>query len=90
MKKSTILAVILAIAPLSASAANLKLINDTGSKISIHTGSGFVTLDKGGSTSFTCKPGKVVSKADSGKKKGEIFKVESKHCGKTVKLSSVM
>ncbi|NVK20991.1 MAG: hypothetical protein HWD86_00590 [Kangiellaceae bacterium] len=90
MKKLTTLAAIIALTPLSAFAANVKLINDTGNKVSIHTGTGFVTLNKGGSTSFSCKPGKAVSKADSGKKKDVIFKVESKHCGKTVKLSSVM
>ncbi len=76
--------------PLAAFAANVKLVNDTGSKQSIHTGSGFVTLNKGSSTSFSCKTGKEVRKAKSGSKKEVIFKIQSKHCGKTVKLSDVM
>ncbi len=79
-----------ALVPFAAMAANVKLINDTGSKQSIHTGSGFVTLNKGSSTSFSCKTGKEVRKAKSGSKKEVIFKIQSKHCGKTVKLSDVM
>ncbi len=78
------------LSPLAAFAANVKLVNDTGSKQSIHTGSGFVTLNKGSSTSFSCKTGKEVRKAKSGSKKEVIFKIQSKHCGKTVKLSDVM
>ncbi len=90
MKLLKTLIVASALLPITAFAANVKLINDTGSKQSIHTGTGFVTLNKGSSTSFSCKTGKEVRKAKSGSKKEVIFKIQSKHCGKTVKLSDVM
>ena len=70
--------------------ASFKLINDTGEKVSIHTGSGFVSLNKGGSTSITCNTGKEVRWADSGKKGDVIFKISSEHCGKTLKLSKLL
>lgn len=70
--------------------SNFKLINDTGDKVSIHTGSGFVSLNKGGSTSISCNVGKEVRFADSGKKGDVIFEIESSHCGKTLKLSSFL
>lgn len=69
--------------------ASFKLVNDTGKKVSIHTGSGFVSLNKGGSTSITCTMGKEVRWADSGKKGDVIFKISSDHCGKTLKLSKL-
>lgn len=90
MKKATAITLALAFVPMVSFAGNIKLINDTKNPIRIHTGSGIVKMNKGGSTSFTCKPGKKVHTAESGTKKDFIFKVESKHCGKTVKLSSVM
>lgn len=71
-------------------ASNFKLINDTKSKVSIYTGTGFVSLNKGGSTSVGCNVGKEVRWANNGKKGNVIFKIESKHCGKTIKLSKVM
>lgn len=67
--------------------ANISLINDTKAKVSIHTGSGFVSLNKGSKTSFSCKTGKEVRWAESGKKKGLIFKITSDMCGKSIKLS---
>ena len=88
MKKT--LLITLALIPTISFAANIKLVNDTSRSMSIHTGSGVVKMNKGGSTSFTCKPGKKVHTAKSGMKKNFIFKIESKHCGKTVKLSSVI
>jgi hypothetical protein len=64
----------------------IKLVNDTDKKISIHTGTGSVTLNPGGgSTSFSCTIGKSI-KAD-GK---EIFKVTEKMCGETIKPSSYL
>ena len=64
----------------------IKLVNDTDKKLKIHTGTGSVTLNPGGgSTSFTCTPGKSI-KAD-GK---EIFKVTDKMCGETIKLSKYL
>ncbi len=64
----------------------IKLVNDTDKKLSIHTGTGTVTLNPGGgSTSFSCTPGKSI-KAD-GK---EIFKVTEKMCGETIKLSKYL
>jgi hypothetical protein len=69
---------------------SLKLINDTDGEVSIHTGTGFVTLNKGGSTSITCEEGKEIRMADKGKKGDVIFTVESSMCGKTIKLSAYM
>lgn len=70
--------------------ASFKLVNDTGDKVRIHTGSGFVSLNKGGSTSITCNTGKEVRWAKSGKKGDVIFKISSDHCGKTIKLSKFL
>lgn len=90
MKNIIILASALAFIPVASFAENLKLINDTGSKISVHTGSGIANLNKGSSTSFSCKPGKKIYTAKSGTKENFLFKVSSSHCGTSVKLSSVM
>ncbi|MGB0980914.1 MAG: hypothetical protein ACPGUH_02320 [Winogradskyella sp.] len=70
--------------------SSFKLINDTKNKVSIYTGTGFVSLNKGSSTSISCNTGKEVRWASKGKKGSVIFKIESKHCGKTIKLSQVM
>lgn len=67
--------------------SSISLINDTKQKVSIYTGSGFVTLNKGSKTSISCKVGKEVRWANKGRKGKLIFKIESKHCGKTIKLS---
>ncbi len=67
--------------------SSFKLINDTKGQVSIHTGTGFVTLNKGGSTSVGCNVGKEVRFADSGKKGDVIFEITSDMCGKTIKLS---
>ncbi len=62
------------------------LINDTDSKVSVHTGSGSVSLNpNGGKTSFSCDTGKSV-KVD-GK---VIFKNNSDFCGETVKISDFL
>ena len=90
MKITKVITFILTLVPIISFAANVKLINDTKNPIRIHTGTGIVKMNKGGSTSFTCKPGKKIYTAQNGKKKTFIFKVKSNHCGKSVKLSSVM
>jgi len=90
VKNTIILLSALALMPATSFAANLKLINDTGSKIRVHTGNGIVSLNKGSSTSFTCKPGKEVYTAKNGTKENFLFKVKSSHCSTSVKLSSVM
>ncbi len=69
--------------------SSFTLINDTKNKVSIYTGSGFVTLNKGSKTSISCRIGKEVRWAKSGRKGDVIFKVENKHCGKTLKLSKM-
>jgi len=38
--------------------SSFSLINDTKEKVSIYTGSGFVSLNKGSKTSISCKVGK--------------------------------
>ena len=70
--------------------ASFKLINDTGEKVSIYTGTGFVSLNNGSSTSITCNTGKEVRWAESGRKGDVIFKISSDHCGKTLKLSKLL
>jgi len=70
--------------------SSFSLVNDTKEKVSIYTGSGFVSLNKGSKTSISCKVGKEVRWANKGKKGDVIFKIASKHCGKTIKLSKVM
>lgn len=69
--------------------SSISLINDTKGKVSIYTGTGFVSLNKGSKTSISCKVGKEVRWANKGRKGDVIFKIESKHCGKTLKLSKL-
>lgn len=74
-----------------AMAASMKVVNDTSSGINLHTGSGIAKLpSKGSSTSFTCKPGKKIHRAERGSKKEVLFTVKAEHCGKTNKLSDLM
>lgn len=70
--------------------SSFSLINDTKDKVSIHTGTGFVSLNKGSKTSIGCNIGKEVRWANDGKKGEVIFKIESEHCGKTIKLSEFL
>ena len=70
--------------------SSFSLINDTKNKVSIHTGTGFVSLNKGSKTSIGCNTGKEVRWASKGKKGDVIFKIESKHCGKILKLSKLI
>lgn len=67
--------------------SSFSLMNDTKEAVSIHTGGGFVTLQKGGKTSITCNVGKEVRWANSGTKGDLIFKIDDSMCGTTVKLS---
>jgi hypothetical protein len=67
--------------------SSISLINDSKDKISIHTGTGFVSLNKGSKTSIGCNVGKEVRWANEGKKGDVIFKITSEMCGKTIKLS---
>lgn len=69
-------------------AASFTLLNDTKEAVSIHTGTGFVTLNKGSKTSVGCHVGKEVRFAESGKKGDLIFKITDDMCGKTIKLSN--
>jgi len=71
-------------------ASSFSLVNDTKEKVSIYTGSGFVSLNKGSKTSISCNSGKEVRWANKGKKGDVIFKITSDMCGKTIKLSKVM
>lgn len=71
-------------------ASSFSLVNDTKGKVSIYTGTGFVSLNKGSKTSITCNTGKEVRWANKGKKGDVIFKITSDMCGKTIKLSKVM
>jgi len=69
---------------------SFSLINDTKDKVSIHTGTGFVSLNKGAKTSIGCNEGKEVRWADNGKKTHVIFVITANMCGKTFKLSELM
>ena len=69
---------------------SFKILNDTDADVQIYTGSGFVELNKGASTSITCEPGREIRKANKGKKGDVIFTVDDSMCGKTVKLSKYL
>jgi hypothetical protein len=69
---------------------SFSLINDSKDKISIHTGTGFVSLNKGSKTSIGCNVGKEVRWANEGKKGEVIFKITADMCGKTFKLSELI
>ena len=69
---------------------SFKILNDTGSKISIYTGSGYVTLNNGSSTSVSCNTGKKVYTASKGTKDDFLFEIESSMCGTTVRLSDYL
>lgn len=70
--------------------ASFKLINDTDGDVQIHTGSGFVELNKSASTSITCDVGREIRLANKGKKGDVLFVVDDSMCGKTVKLSKYL
>lgn len=67
--------------------SSFTLINDSDGKITIHTGTGIVSLNKGSKTSIGCNVGKEVCRAENGKKRDLIFKITADMCGKTFKLS---
>jgi hypothetical protein len=69
---------------------SFKILNDTDNDVQIHTGSGFVELNKGSSTSITCETGREIRQANKGKKGDVIFTVDDSMCGKTVKLSKYL
>lgn len=94
-----ILAVVIAVGVTTASAtdpANLKstssfkLVNDTDADVQIHTGSGFVEINKSSSTSITCDVGREIRLANKGKKGNVLFVVADSMCGKTIKLSAYL
>ncbi|HMT07298.1 MAG TPA: hypothetical protein PKA82_04785 [Pyrinomonadaceae bacterium] len=74
----------------AAAAASFKLVNDTDGDVQIHTGSGFVEINKSSSTSITCDAGREIRLANKGKKGDVLFVVDESMCGKTVKLSKYL
>ena len=68
------------------SGGKITLINDTSEKLSVHTGSGSVSLNpRGGRTSFSCNTGKKV------KVNGNVvFTINDSHRGETIKLSTYL
>lgn len=70
--------------------SSFSLINDTKDKVTIHTGTGVVSLNKGSKTSIGCNVGKKVCWAEKGVKKEVIFEITDDMCGKTLKLSELM
>ncbi len=77
-------------ATVAPNASSFKLVNDTGSKIRLHTGSGVVSLNNGSSTSISCNNGRKIYTAPNGSKDEFIFEVDDSMCGKTVKLSKYL
>ncbi len=71
-------------------ASSFKLVNDTDADVQIHTGSGFVEINKTSSTSITCDVGREIRLANKGKKGAVLFVVEDGMCGKTLKLSAYL
>lgn len=69
---------------------NVKIINDTDADVQIHTGSGFVEINKTSSTSVSCEAGKEIRLASKGKKGNVLFVIDDSMCGKVVKLSKYM
>ena len=69
---------------------SFKILNDTETDVQIYTGSGFVELNKGASTSLTCEAGREIRKANKGKKGDVLFMVNDSMCGKTIKLSKYL
>ncbi len=69
---------------------SFKILNDTDNEVQIYTGSGFVELNKGASTSITCEAGREIRSANKGKKGDVIFVVDDSMCGKTIKLSKYL
>ncbi len=67
--------------------SSFTLTNDTKEKVTIHTGTGIVSLNKGSKTSIGCNVGKEVRWANEGKKGDVIFKITKEMCGETLKLS---
>lgn len=74
----------------STALSSFKILNDTDNDVQIYTGSGFVELNKGASTSLTCEAGKEIRSANKGKKGDVIFTIDDSMCGKTVKLSKYL
>ena len=72
------------------SAASFKLVNDTDADVQIHTGSGFIEINKSSSTSITCEAGREIRLANKGRKGDVLFVVTDSMCGKTVKLSAYL
>ena len=70
--------------------SSITILNDTKESVSIHTGSGFVILNKDSKTSVSCNVGKEVSLAHKGKKTKSIFKITEDMCGSTVRLSDYL
>lgn len=69
---------------------SFKILNDTDADVQIHTGSGFVEINKTSSTSITCEAGKEIRLANKGKKGDVLFVVDTSMCGKVVKLSKYL
>ena len=90
MKRMIMTITALALIPMATYASSFKIKNDTGSKVSLHTGSGISNLNNGSMTSVTCNVGKKVYTASRGTKDTFLFKITSSHCGTVVKLSDVM
>ena len=69
---------------------SFKILNDTDADVQIYTGSGFIELNKGASTSLTCEAGREIRKANKGKKGDVLFIVDDSMCGKMIKLSKYL
>lgn len=67
-----------------------KVKNDTGSSITLHTGSGTAPMNNGTQREFCMEEGKKLTIADKGRPGKVLLVVDSKIAGKTFKLSDLM
>ena len=67
-----------------------KVKNDTGSSVTLHTGSGTAPMNNGTQREFCMEEGKKLAVADKGRPGKVLLTVDAKMAGKTFKLSDLM
>ncbi|MFN3315384.1 MAG: hypothetical protein ACK40K_01125 [Raineya sp.] len=67
-----------------------KVKNDTGSSVTLHTGSGTAPMNNGTQREFCMEEGKKLTIADKGRPGKVLITVDAKIAGKTFKLSDLM
>lgn len=67
-----------------------KVKNNTGSSVTLHTGSGTAPMNNGTQREFCMEEGKKLTIADKGRPGKVLITVDAKMAGKTFKLSDLM